>query len=476
MKHAAAPARACRRRRLSLTTAAVSLACCLSIADPALLAAARATPSCRDTVAGWCIARRIAGNVPGGELGFRFGEPLDVDGDGHADIAAGTRFKLQRGTLQNGEAAVWSGASGALIRAWNGDFPDGLFGHWVLPVPDLGGDGLADLIISAPTARVDGGVRGVLVARSPKTGEELWQHAGSRDGNLGWDVALAGDQDGDGRSDLFVGAPAQDGGGVYLLSGTDGTVLRTYAPRKATPTFGWYVARLDDLDGDGHADLVVGAHREGDGDIIGGAAYAFSSRTGKTLHHWKGTDHLAGFGEVVAGIGDLDGDGQGEVVVASPRTNDETRTRPGELRIYSGTTGKLVRHWSGRQPGELFGRMIVAAGDLDRDGIEDLAVGAPWHRRDAAERAGRVELRSGRSGAILGEFLGDEADCWFGWHIRRAPDPDGHGRPALLISSLRHPVDGQAGVGVLDLYVLRREQKAGDQGTITRGARRSDIK
>jgi len=120
--------------------------------------------------------------------------------------------------------------------------------------------------------------------------------------------------------------------------------------------------------------------------------------------------------------------------------------------------------------------MVVAAGDLDGDGVEDLAIGAPWHRRRSADRVGRVELRSGSSGKVLGELWGDEADCWFGWHIRRAPDPDGRGRPALLISSLRHPVDGQVGVGVLDLYVLRRAKDKGNQGTITRGTRRSDIR
>jgi hypothetical protein len=431
-------------------------------------------PSCSESGKGWCVARRFAGTVPGGELGFRFGEPLDVDGDGHADVAAGSRFKLQQGSLQNGNAAVWSGASGALIRAWDGDLPDGLFGHWVLPVPDLGHDGLADLIISAPTARVDGNVCGVLVARSPKTGEELWKRVGNPDENLGWDLALAGDQDGDGRSDVFVGAPAGNAGRVYLVSGKDGTVLRTYAPSEATPTFGWFVARLDDLDGDGHADLAVGAHREnGPGGMIAGAAYAFSSASGKELYHWHGTGDVSGFGEVVAAVGDLDGDGHGEVVVAAPRTNDATRRRPGDVYVYSGATGKPLRHWSGTQPGELYGRMVVAAGDLDGDGIDDLAIGAPWHRRDAAERVGRVEFRSGQSGKVLGELFGDEADCWFGWHIRRAPDPGGRGRPALLIGSLRHPVDGKVGVGVLDLYVLRR---AKDQGTTTRRTRRSDIR
>jgi FG-GAP-like repeat len=424
------------------------------------------------------VARRFAGSVRSGELGFRFGEPLDVDGDGHADIAAGARFKLQHGTQQNGSAAVWSGASGALIRAWDGEWGDGLFGHWVMPVPDLSGDGLADVIIAAPHAPVDGVARGVLVARSPKTGDELWKRAETESENLGWDLTLAGDQDGDGRTDLFVGAPAELSGRVYLLSGKDGTVLRTYAPRDEGGSFGWYVARLDDLDGDGRADLAVGGPSavNADGARVGGA-WVLSSASGRELYHWKGTDPRGGFGGVVAAVADLDGDGKGEIAVAAPGTEDQTRTLPGELRIYSsGGSGKELRHWSGSQPGELFGRMVVAAGDLDGDGVEDLAIGAPWHRREAADRVGRVELRSGRSGALLAELFGDEADCWFGWHIRRAPDPDGRGRPTLLISSLRHPVDGKVGVGVLDLYVLRPAKGARDHGTITRGARRRDIK
>lgn len=420
-----------------------------------LPATTSALPRCAATSGnGCCIARRFEGSVADGELGFRFGEPLDADGDGHADVAAGARFKLQQGTLQNGSATVWSGATGKPLRTWDGSWPDGLFGHWVLPIPDISGDGRADVVVAAPTARVNDLVRGILSARSPQSGEEIWQRAGDRNENLGWDLDLAGDQNDDGRRDLFVGAPSADGGRVYLLSGKDGSLLHTYSPADPEPSFGWYVARVDDLDGDGRADLAVGAHRTpGPGNAVVGAAFVFSAATGKQLQHWVGTENVAGFGEVVAAIGDLDGDGHGEVVVAAPRTNDESHSKPGEVSIYSGATGKLLRHWTGRQAGELFGRMVVAAGDLDGDGIDDLAVGAPWYQHDAAARSGRVELRSGRSGAVIAELFGDGPDNWFGWHIRRAPDPAGKRRPALLISSLRHPVDGKPGVGVLDLCV-----------------------
>jgi hypothetical protein len=346
-----------------------------------------------------------------------------------------------------------------------------------MPVPDLSGDGLADVIIAAPLAPIDGRVRGVVVARSPKTGDEIWKHAETEGEDLGWDLTLAGDQDGDGRTDLFVGAPSQEGARVLLMSGKDGSVLRTYTPTEEGASFGWYVARLDDLDGDGRADLAVGAPTaaNSDGARVGGA-WIFSSASGKELQHWTGTDPRGGFGGVVAAVADLDGDGKGEIAVAEPATEEQTRALPGEVRIYSTGTGKELRHWSGRQPGELFGRMVVATGDLDGDGVNDLAIGAPWYRREAADKLGRVELRSGRSGAVLSELFGDEAQCWFGWHIVRAPDPEGQGRPALLIGSLRHPVGDDPGAGVLDLHVLRRSPGGGAHGTTSRGARRKDIK
>jgi hypothetical protein len=421
--------------------------------------AATMPPPCSSASDGWCVARRFPGEALGGELGFRFGEPLDVDGDGHADIAAGARFALHDGR-QTGRVYVWSGKTGALIRSWDGPAgQDGLFGHWVLPLPDLGKDGFANVVIVAPNLVVDEHHHGLVTVRSPKTGAELWHRSGPPLSTIGWDLAPAGDQNGDGRTDLFVGQPTAGSGVVLLLSGKDGAVLRTYAPEEAISSFGWFVARLDDLDGDGHPDLAVGAQPgNGPEDPPGGRAYAFSAASGKLLFEWKGTDSLLGFGEVVARVGDLDGDGRGDVAVSAPGTPDQERTRPGEVTVYSGATGKPLRHWTGTQPGELYGRMVTAVGDIDGDRVEDLAISAPWHRTDVGDRVGRVELRSGRSGELLQELGGEHADQWFGWHIRRAPDPDRHNRPTVLIGSLRERVGTQDAVGVLDLCVLRRKK------------------
>jgi len=466
MTAAASPALRCRRRARSTIFAAALL--------PIFPHVTHASVSCSVPGTGWCVSRRFAGDVPNGELGFRFGEPLDADGDGHPDVAAGSRWKLANKTQQNGSASVWSGTTGERLRAWDGEFPDGMFGHWVMLVPDLSGDGLADVVVAAPLARVGRDGAGIVVARSPKSGDELWRREQPDGENLGWDLAQAGDQDGDGRIDLFVGAPTTgERARVLLLSGRDGSVLRTYTPTEEGTTFGWYVDRLDDLDGDGRADLAVGAPSAAQADgRRGGAAWVLSSASGKELRYWTGTDPRGGFGGVLAAVADLDGDGKRDLAIAAPFTEEgEARSHPGEVFVYSTGTGKELRHWSGRQPGEQFGRMIVSAGDLDGDGVDDVAIGAPWHQRDGGDKVGRVEFRSAKTGEVLSELFGDEALDWFGWHIRRAPDPEGRGRPAVLIGALRHPVDGQIGVGVIDWYVWR-----GGQGTNTRGTRRSDIK
>src|SRR5262249_59386585 len=95
-------------------------------------------------------------------------------------------------------------------------------------VPDISGDGLADVVIVAPHEPVDQHSFGMLVARSPKTGAEIWKRVAADRDNFGWDITSAGDQNGDGYPDIFVGSPSENDGHLDLLNGRGGTGLRTY--------------------------------------------------------------------------------------------------------------------------------------------------------------------------------------------------------------------------------------------------------
>lgn len=397
--------------------------------------------------------RRFTGEAPGGELGFRFGSPADMDGDGVADVAAGSRFMTRPGEHQIGQALVWSGASGALVRKWDGVLGAALFGHFVLPVPDLDGDGLADVVVAAPNAVIEDRMHGVISARSPKSGEVIWRMIAEREEILGWHMAPAGDQNADGTGDIFVGAPCKDGGRVHLVSGKDGSTLRSYAAPTNRVSFGWYLSDIDDVDGDAKRDLIVG-NLQGPvspGDPLS-EVFLVSSASGAVLQRWKEEDTKRAFGEVVSYVGDLDGDGRPDVAIGSPRTSTERDELAGDVQVFSSSTGREIRRWSGKQGGERYGRMVTSAGDVNGDGVDDVAIGAPHFRDGDRDYVGRAEVRSGRDGAVLAEWVGEQAESWFGWHIRLAPSVDG--RPGLLVGALRQTVGGVVGTGVVDWVVL----------------------
>jgi hypothetical protein len=401
---------------------------------------------------------RIPGTEPNGELGFRFGSPRDLDGDGIADVAAGARF-TDLAFTQMGTVSVWSTAGGRRLAHREGEARDALFGHAVLAGPDLDRDGRPEVVASAPNGQYDGVPRGVVQAFA-LTGQLFWRTAGEPAESLGWHLALAADQNRDGVEDLFAGAPGNGPRGMaYLLDGRTGAVLRGFASPASEDQFGWYVAEVLDLDGDGSNDLLVGAPSTAVAEAPrAGAAYAISTATGRRLHAWYGQAANAQLGEVVTGLPDLDGDGTAEVAVSATfhpyLTRDDRRV--GEVTIYSGATGGELRRFHGAQPGELYGRMIAAAGDVDGDGLGDLAIGAPWSRVDGRPRAGRFEVRSGRSGEVLLQAAGERAEMWLGWHIAAGEDLGPAREKGLVVSAIRSEEDGRIGAGALHVYAVRR--------------------
>lgn len=415
---------------------------------------------CVRQIGDMCLLLRITGTAEGGDLGFRFGPPLDVSGDGVADLAAGARFtRFPEAPHDNvGTASIWSGTSATPLLYWRGTVPQGLFGHSVLLLPDLDGDDLADMVVAAPTGRPDRRAPiGTLWARSGITGKMLWTRSGRPGDSFGWDLAMAGDHDRDGREDLLVGAPGDITGKVYLVSGRDGSILRTYASSHQHDSFGWYVTRVPDLDDDGLDDLGVGAPLTVvDGRRLAGAAHILSSATGATLLSWQGNAEFAQFGEVVCALPDIDGDGKADIAVSATHGQAREGALAGEVFVYSGATGTPIHHFQGRQERELYGRMIARAGDYDGDGVEDLAVSAPWYAADGMARAGRMEIRSGRTGDVLVELVGDAPERWFGWHVEYAPDIGRKHERGLLISLIRSHENGLQGAGALELYAYRR--------------------
>jgi FG-GAP repeat protein len=400
----------------------------------------------------------IEGERKNGELGFRFGSPRDLDGDGIADIAAGARF-TDLAFTQMGTVGVWSSAGGKRLAGWDGQTADALFGHSVLIGPDIDGDRRPDIIASAPAGKYAEVYRGAIRALSAASGRELWSVRGEPGEALGWQLALAGDQNRDGVEDLFAGAPGNGARGMaYLLDGRTGAVLHAYPSPAEDDQFGWYVSTAPDLDGDGLADLLVGApSTTWNGAPRAGAAYAISSATGRRLREFRGTEANGQFGEMVAVLGDFDGDGHPEVAISATfhpnLTRDESKV--GEVTVYSGASGEEIRRFRGRQGVELYGRMIAPAGDVDGDGVGDIAIGAPWSRVGDLARAGRFEVRSGRTGEILLEVSGDRAEMWLGWHIAAAEDLGTAKEKGLVVSALRSEEGGLVGAGALRVYVLR---------------------
>jgi hypothetical protein len=163
--------------------------------------------------------------------------------------------------------------------------------------------------------------------------------------------------------------------------------------------FGWIARRIGDVDGDRVADVTTSAPTFAVEGQPAGRVYVYSSRSGKLLWTQTGKpgDQL-GLG--IEAAGDTNGDRIPDVVAGAPGA--------GRSYVYSGRDGKLLLTLGDGDPAELHGRHTAAAGDVNRDGHDDVLVGAP------GKGAGRAYLYSGKSGELLHRYEGEEAGDQFG--------------------------------------------------------------
>jgi hypothetical protein len=329
--------------------------------------------------------------------------------------------------------------SQANVQIYGASASDGA-GDSVAAAGDVNGDGLGDVVVGAPGAESNGrpssGSAYVVFGReAPGTidlaalgnGGFRIDGAAAND-RTGYAVAGVGDMNGDGRADVLVGAHAADpagrpnAGSAYVVFGKESSARVDLAALGsqgfridgATPTerAGWAVAGAGDVNGDGRPDALVGAaFADNNGRQSSGSAYVVFGKSSPTPidlaalgdqgFRMDGAAPQDFTAEAMAAAGDVNRDGLGDVVVGATFADPGGRANSGSAYVvYGRRTGETVDlaalgdggfRIDGAAPGDGAGA-AVAAGDLDTDGQADLIVGSVFADPNARQGAGSVHV------------------------------------------------------------------------------------
>ena len=493
----------------------------------------------------------IYGQDAGDQSGYSVASAGDINGDGFADLIIGA----PRGNGPSsspydgrgesyvvfGKASGWdapidlaviaNGVGGFVINGQDGD--DGS-GSSVASAGDINGDGFADLIIGAFRGDATGngkdraGESYVVFGKASPFGASIdlaTIAAGSggfvisgqdRVDYAGSSVASAGDINGDGFDDLIIGAPSADGAGnaknsagdtyvvfgkasgwggpidlAVIAGGTGGFVING---QDANDRSGQSVAPAGDINGDGFADLIIGA-LNGDGnnpnssDNRGESYIIFGKLGGWEVNQrtpiW-GQDFDDRSGRSVASAGDVNGDGLADLLIGAPNGDgaNNGKSNAGDSYVIFGKTsgwdqaidlgqvaagtGGFVIH--GQDTSDAAGNTVASAGDVNGDGYDDLIIAASGGDAagNAKSGAGETYVVFGRSSgwgapidlatvaAGMGGFViyGQDAYDQSSFSVAPAGDINGDGFDDLIIGARSADAAGNAKAAAGDSYVV----------------------
>jgi hypothetical protein len=398
------------------------------------------------------------------QFGTSAGTAGDVNGDGVSELVVGA-YQYDNGQTNEGQVSVFTGnALGvSFFTSWTaeGNAAQLEFGRSVGNAGDVNGDGYSDVIVGAP-GFTNGQTREgrALVYLGSATGSATspaWSvESNVANQQLGFAVAGAGDVNGDGYSDVIVGTAAtgtQERAFVYLGSATGlaTTPSWTGSIAQVSAGYGTAVASAGDVNGDGFADVLVGAPRFDNGQVDEGRAFLYvGSSSGLSLSPtWTAESNQAGssFGGAVASAGDVNGNGFSDIVIGAPMFSNG-QTGEGRALIYLGGAGgpAATPAWTAEsnQAGSLYGAAVGTAGDVNGDGFSDVAIGAQGFDT-TAPNAGRAFVYHGSSSGPFSlpnwTSEGNILDGAYGISLGTAGDINGDGYSDLVIGALSVFID-----------------------------------
>jgi hypothetical protein len=390
----------------------------------------------------------------------------DFDGDGAPDLAASGQYL--------GAALVVPGPFSGAVETSTSLITVALTPVAVALDGDITGDGLSDLLVARATTNgtlyvFEGGTSGTrttTLAYATLTGNA----AGD---SMAATVAYADDVDGDGITDIFVGATGKDAtassaGGGYLVRslGPGSSNVASVADlsvegEAASDQAGASLDAGMDVDGDGIGDLLLGAPSNDGAASGGGAAYLvdgslsgtalLSEATARTYGEFAG----AGLGGSVALVGDTDGDGYGDWLVGA-----ENRTTRGTILLFLGpSSGEIAPAsadgtWYGEWDDAACGSAVARLDDLDGDARADWGLACQDYDSDAGMVAVVLGPGTGRHGVSDADarWRGDALDA-LGTTISRAGDTDGDGLDDAWFGAPRADEEGYTNNGAIQLLL-----------------------